>query len=166
MNPHIRLMHRSDIYRVLDIESMCFEFSWTEDEILSTMSRRSRYGMVAEHEDTTLGFMFFEITKGRMNLLDFAVHPIFQRQGVGVAMVERLKSTLRNQRLGQQIMLDIRETNMDGLMFFKSQGFKALRTLKNYYEETDEDAILMQYTLPQAAVVASLPVLPETRMRR
>jgi ribosomal-protein-alanine N-acetyltransferase len=41
----------------------------------------------------------------------------------------------------------VRETNLTAQLFFRSQGFKAVRVLRSYYEDSGEDAFLMQYRL-------------------
>ncbi|HEV3083032.1 MAG TPA: ribosomal-protein-alanine N-acetyltransferase RimI, partial [Gemmataceae bacterium] len=43
--------------------------------------------------------------------------------------------------------LEVRESNLPAQLFFKSQGFKAVRVLRRYYEDSGEDAYLLQYCL-------------------
>ena len=37
------------------------------------------------------------------------------------------------------------ETNLPAQLFFSKQGFRAVRVLRGYYEDSGEDAFLMQY---------------------
>jgi ribosomal-protein-alanine N-acetyltransferase len=49
-------------------------------------------------------------------------------------------------------MLEVRETNLDAQLFFRSMGFKAITVLHEFYEDTPEDAYLMQFRYrPSAA---------------
>jgi ribosomal-protein-alanine N-acetyltransferase len=41
----------------------------------------------------------------------------------------------------------VRETNLTAQLFFRAQGFRAVRVLRGYYEDSGEDAFLMQYQL-------------------
>jgi hypothetical protein len=41
-------------------------------------------------------------------------------------------------------------------MFFSRQGFKALKVLRSYFEDSGEDAYLMQYQIGQANEFNSL----------
>ena len=46
-----------------------------------------------------------------------------------------------------RITLAVRERNLFAQLFFRSQGFRAVRVLRGYYEDSGEDAFLMQYQL-------------------
>ena len=43
--------------------------------------------------------------------------------------------------------LEVRETNLPAQLFFRAQGFQAVRVLRDFYEDSGEDAFLMQYRL-------------------
>ena len=58
--------------------------------------------------------------------------------------VEKLKSKLSRQRRNR-VVLEVRETNLDAQLFFRKQGFLALSVLRDFYEDTVEDAYLMQF---------------------
>ena len=61
-------------------------------------------------------------------------------------MVAKLISKLSSHRR-TRITLEVRETNLAAQLFFRTQGFKAMRVLRTYYEDSGEDAFLMQYRL-------------------
>lgn len=141
---HIRWMIRRDMPSVLAIESSSFEFPWTEDEFIRCLRQRDCIGMVAERNEEVAGFMIYELHKTRIHVLSFAVHPDFRREGVGKAMIEKLISKLAYQRRNR-IVLEVRETNLDAQLFFRQLGFRATGVLKGFYEDTPEDAFLMQF---------------------
>ena len=141
---HIRWMIRGDTPAVLNIEAASFENPWSEDELTRTLRHREVIGMVAELADEVVGVMIYELHKNRLHVIDFAVAPTARRQGVGSAMVEKMVSKLSQERRNR-ITLEVRETNLSAQLFFKSQGFRAVRVLRDFYEEDDEDAYLMQY---------------------
>ena len=141
---HIRWMIRRDMPSVLAIESSSFEFPWTEDEFIRCLRQRDCIGMVAERNEEVAGFMIYELHKTRIHVLSFAVHPEFRREGVGKAMIEKLISKLAYQRRNR-IVLEVRETNLDAQLFFRQLGFRATGVLKGFYEDTPEDAFLMQF---------------------
>ena len=80
---HIRWMIRRDMPDVLRAEGESFEYAWTEDDFLRCLRQRNCIGMVAEHGEKVVGFMIYELHKNKLQVLDFAVHPEFRRQGVG-----------------------------------------------------------------------------------
>jgi [ribosomal protein S18]-alanine N-acetyltransferase len=141
---HIRWMIRRDMPEVLDIETESFEFPWSEEEFLRCLRQRNCIGMVADQDDKVVGFMIYELHKTRLHVLNFAVNPAARRSGIGRRMVAKLVGKLSQQRR-TRIMLEVRETNLAAQLFFRSQGFRAVNVLRDFYEDTTEDAYLMQF---------------------
>jgi [ribosomal protein S18]-alanine N-acetyltransferase len=144
---HIRWMIRRDMPEVLQTEQESFEYSWTEEDFLRCLRQRNCIGMVAEQGEKVVGFMIYELHKSKLHILNFAVYPNCRRFGVGAQMVAKLISKLSSHRR-TRITLEVRETNLPAQLFFRSQGFKAVRVLRAFYEDSGEDAFLMQYRLP------------------
>jgi ribosomal-protein-alanine N-acetyltransferase len=141
---HIRWMIRRDMPEVLQAEQASFEFAWTEEDFLRCLRQRNCIGMVAERAEKVVGFMIYELHKAKLHILNFAVHPELRRVGVGAQMVAKLISKLSSHRR-TRITLEVRETNLGAQLFFRQQGFRAVRVLRSYYEDSGEDAFLMQY---------------------
>src|SRR5262249_2168478 len=118
--------------------------SWTEEDFLRCLRQRNCIGMVAEQGEKVIGFMIYELHKSKLHILNFAVAPGYRRLGVGAQMVAKLISKLSNQRR-TRISLEVRETNLAAQLFFRGQGFRAMRVMRGYYEDTGEDAFIMQY---------------------
>ena len=144
LSDHIRWMIRRDMPDVLEIEKSCFEFPWAEEDFVRCLRQRNCIGMVSEFNEKVVGFMVYELHKNRLHVLNFAVHPEFQRQGVGHHMVDKLVSKLSHQRRNR-IMLEVRETNLSAQLFFRDLGFRAISVLRDFYEDTVEDAYLMLF---------------------
>jgi len=143
---HIRWMIRRDMPEVLRAEQASFDYSWTEDDFLRCLRQRNCIGMVAEHDDRVVGFMIYELHKTKLHVLNFAVAPAWRRVGVGTQMVTKLVGKLSSHRR-TKITLAVRESNLAAQLFFRSQAFQATRVLRGYYEDSGEDAYLMQYRL-------------------
>lgn len=141
---HIRWMIRRDMPSVLAIEEASFEYPWSEEEFIRCLRQRNCIGMVAERDDEVVGYMIYELHKNRLHLLNFAVSVEYRRQSVGRSMIEKLNSKLSNDRRNR-VMLEVRETNLGAQLFFKILGFRAVSVLRDFYEDTTEDAYLMQY---------------------
>jgi len=145
---HIRWMIRRDMPDVLQTEQESFEYSWTEEDFLRCLRQRNCIGMVAECGERVVGFMIYELHKQKLHILNFAVHPKYRRVGVGTQMVSKLISKLSSHRR-TRITLEVRETNLPAQLFFRSQGFKGVKVLRTFYEDSGEDAYLMQYRLAE-----------------
>jgi ribosomal-protein-alanine N-acetyltransferase len=139
-------MIRRDMPEVLRIENDSFEFNWSEEDFLACLRQRNCIGMVAEHDGQVVGFMIYELHKTSLHILNFAVAPQFRRTGVGAQMIEKLINKLSQQRR-QEIVLEVRETNLAAQLFYHTQGFRAVRVLRNHYADSAEDAYVMNYRL-------------------
>lgn len=147
---HIRWMIRRDMPEVLAIEDSSFEHAWTEEEFLRVLRQRNCIGMVAEHGEQIVGFMIYELHRNKIHVLDFAAHPDFRRMGVGRQMISKLVGKLSNQRRNR-IALLIRETNLDAQLFFRALSFRASEVAREHFQDTGEDAYVMQYLLDESA---------------
>ena len=154
---HIRWMIRRDMPEVLDIESQSFEFPWLEEDFIRCLRQRNCIGMVAEHEDQVVGFMIYELHKNRIHVLNFSVAADYRRRGVGSQMVAKLIGKLSSQRRSR-VVLEVRETNLPAQLFFRENGFRAVSVLRAYYEDTPEDAYLMQFRYRSEKPVLAQPV--------
>jgi [ribosomal protein S18]-alanine N-acetyltransferase len=141
---HIRWMIRRDMPEVLAIEQKSFEFPWCENDFLRCLRQRNCIGMVAECDDQVVGFMIYELHKARLHVLNLAVGSRYRRLAVGAQMIEKLIGKLSSQRRNR-ILLEVRETNLAAQLFFRSSGFRAVSVLREFYEDTPEDAYLMQF---------------------
>jgi ribosomal-protein-alanine N-acetyltransferase len=143
---HIRWMIRRDMPEVLQTEQDSFDYSWTEEDFLRCLRQRNCMGMVAEHGEKVVGFMIYELHKSKLHILNFAVNRGYRRMGIGNQMVTKLIGKLSSHRR-TKITLAVRETNLSAQLFFRAQDFKAVRVLRDYYEDSGEDAYLMEYRI-------------------
>jgi ribosomal-protein-alanine N-acetyltransferase len=148
----IRWMIRRDMPSVLRIENEAFPSAWTEEEFIKALRHRDTIGMVAEHQDEVVGYMVYQLCKSHIHILNFAVAQQYRRQFVGLSMIDKLISKLHHQRRNR-ILLEVRESNLEAQLFFRSLGFKASSVLRNFYPNCSEDAYLFQYRLPECSGV-------------
>ncbi len=154
---HIRWMIRRDMPEILQIEQSSFEFPWSEEDFIRCLRQRNCIGMVAECEDRIVGFMIYELHKNRLHILNFAVGSGYRRHGVGRQMASKLVSKLSHQRR-TRILLEVRETNLDAQLFFRNVGFRAVSVLRDFYDDTTEDAYMMEHRYQPTIEEAMQPI--------
>lgn len=140
----LRWMVRRDMPAVLAIENECFEYPWQDEDFIRCLRQRNCIGMVAEAKGQIVGFMVYELHKHRLHVLNFAVAPRFQRREVGTQLLDKLKGKLSRDRR-DRILLEVGETNIDAQLFLRASGFRAVSILRDYYEDTSDDAYLFQF---------------------
>ncbi len=149
LHANIRWLIRRDMPEVLQIEQLCFECAWAEEDFLICLRQRNCIGMVVEYETKVVGFMIYGLHKNKIRLLNFAVHPAWRRLGFGAAMIKALISKLSNHRRCR-LTLEVRETNLPAQLFFSRQQFRGIGVRNHFYEDTGEDAFLMEYRISEA----------------
>jgi len=150
---HVRWMIRRDMPEVLAIEHEAFEFAWSDEDFTRCLRQRNCIGMVAEYAGSVVAFMIYELHRSRLHVLNFAVLRSHRRLGIGTEMLGKLVAKLAPQRR-DRILLEVRETNLPAQLFFRSLGFRATSVLKDFYQDTAEDAYLMEYCLESEALVS------------
>lgn len=149
----LRWMIRRDMPEVLSTEQEAFEFPWSDEDFTRCLRQRNCIGMVAEAGDSVVAFMIYELHRTRLHVLNFAVRRSHRRLGIGSQMMEKLFAKLSVERR-DRILLEVRERNLPAQLFFRSLGYRAISVLKDFYEDSPEDAYLMQYLSHEAAVIA------------
>ncbi len=146
---HVRWLILRDMPEVLAIEREGFEFPWFEEEFIRCLRQRNCVGMVAadhcaDRGERVVGFMIYELHKTWLSVLNFAVAAGVRRRGVGGQLAAKLIGKLGPQRR-TRITLEVRETNLAAQLFWRSQGFQATDVLRDFYDDSDEDAYAMEY---------------------
>jgi len=139
-----RMDAQRDMSEVLAIESDSFEFPWSEEDFRRCLDQRNVGALVLEQGDRVVGYMIFDERCKRLHLLNLAVHADRRRRGVAGSLISVLAAHVRS-GMRKGILAEVRETNLGAQLFFKSLGFRAVSVLKDFYDDTDEDAYLFQY---------------------
>jgi len=71
-----------------------------------------------------------------------AVHPAYQRQGLGQAMLCALLTTACKRQL-ERATLEVKVSNQAAISLYEKFGFKVAGRRKCYYQDTGEDALVM-----------------------
>ena len=73
-------------------------------------------------EDEPCGYFSYSADGGRLHLIDFAIHPRYQRQGIGSRILDLLKR--RAQQNHQPLTLGAYKTNKGARRFYEKHGFQ------------------------------------------
>lgn len=130
----------NDMQDLMDIEEICFQYPWTPRDWREIARHRNTVNLVVEHRKYVIGILSYELQKNCVEILNIAIHPRFWRKGIGTKLIEQLKSRVGVDPKYKQIILHVREKNLDAQLFFKALNFRAIEIVKEHYESTHEDA--------------------------
>ena len=148
--PIIRWALERDLPDMLRIEQESFPNPWTRDNFIATLRKRDCIGMVVLLGDRVLGFVIYELKKQKFQILSLAVDAAWRHKNIGTLMIKKLAAKLDAMRRSK-IAAEVRESNLAAQLFFKAIGFKAVKVVKGAYDDTDEDAYLMEFKVGDMA---------------
>jgi len=143
----IRSMEIDDLKKVLEIEKKSFPVPWTYDLFFSelTRNRYARY-FVMEKNNEVIGYLGLWHKGTSFHITNIAIAEKFRRKGYGkifLKFVERIAATHKIKK----ISLEVRRSNYIAQNIYRKYGYKVIRSLRNYYQEEKEDALVMEKKL-------------------
>jgi ribosomal-protein-alanine N-acetyltransferase len=139
----LRPMLDEDVPVVLAIEERIYPHGWTEGIFRDCL--RVQYSCwVLEQQGEIIGYGIMSVAVGEAHILNIAVAPGFQSQGLGRGLLLHLLQTGRNHG-GQTAFLEVRASNRIALKLYESSGFHQVGLRSNYYpaKKGREDAVIM-----------------------
>lgn len=139
----IAAMKQEHIDEVLKIEETCFHIPWTREDFQREINENKMaiYRIASVH-GKIVGYagMWHVVNEGQVT--NVAVLPEYRRHGVGNAIMEEfIKIAKEYEMIG--ITLEVKMSNLPAQMLYTKFGFKPEGFRKNYYKDTNEDAIIM-----------------------
>lgn len=130
----MRWFIKADMREVLEMERACFRCPWTRDDFLAVAKPSNVMFLVAEAHKQLVGYVIYELQEDSLRVLNLAVDPEWQREGVGWRMLERLKGRLA---IGNRkfILADVCEYNLDAQLFFSYCGFRAIGVVADCFDD-------------------------------
>jgi ribosomal-protein-alanine N-acetyltransferase len=162
---HLVPMRRRHLRSVLRVESQVYPRPWSLSLFLSELAlRTSRYYLVARADALVIGYAGLMFTGADAHVTTIAVDPNFHRCKVATRLLAALtrEAIARGAR---NLTLEVRVSNRPAQTLYGSFGFRPAGVRKNYYVETNEDALVMwaeaidsdDYRARLAAIEAGIP---------
>lgn len=135
-----------DASQIAEIEQNTFTDAWSEQAILSTLSQKQAFVLVARDEEKIQAYCILYYVLDECEITRIAVREDSKRKGIGRQLLHWLSDYCKT--LGvEKLLLDVRESNHSARMFYKDFGFQMDGVRKGFYEHPKEDAILMSKIL-------------------
>jgi len=136
-------MGLADIESVFKLESRCHSHPWSERLFLSNFGKRY-FSHLLLADNQVIGYFIASSVAGEVTLMNVAIAPEIQGQGLGALLLAFLQDYSREKN-NQQIWLEVRASNSHALKLYHKLGFVEVDTRKDYYpcKNGQEDAIIM-----------------------
>lgn len=136
-------MHRRHLRSVLRIEDDVYPRPWSMSLFLSELALAStRAYFVAKVGRHVVGYGGLMISDDDAHVTTIAVDPDWQSRGVGTRLLLALaREGLR--RGARSLTLEVRVGNHHAQALYRKFGFLPVGIRRGYYQETNEDALVM-----------------------
>jgi ribosomal-protein-alanine N-acetyltransferase len=141
-------MKLEDIHRVHEIDVLSFPLPWPEKSYLfELIENPTTLALVAEivpsyTKPLVIGMAVVWIVVDEAHIATIAIHPEFQGLGIGKKLLaEALRQSI--QRGAILATLEVRETNLFAQQMYTKFGFTIVGHRYHYYQDNNEDAVLM-----------------------
>ena len=127
-------MQSDDLQQVLAIENQCFENPWSKTYFTLSLKRPRSYEhfYVARCAETVVGYIIFYILQEEAHILNIAVSPAYQRQGIGKYLLASALEMIQADD-GREVLLEVAVSNLPAQYLYRQFGFRICGVRKNYY---------------------------------
>ena len=143
--PEVQLtpMRRRHLRAVLRIEAQVYPRPWSLRLFMSELAlRTTRSYTVALVDGVVAGYSGLMVSGEDAHVTTLAVEPRWQERGIGSRLLLRIARTAVEHG-ARHLTLEVRVTNERAQALYRKFGFAPAGVRKNYYVETNEDALVM-----------------------
>jgi ribosomal-protein-alanine N-acetyltransferase len=140
---HLVPLRRRHLRSVMRIENQVYPRPWSITLFMSELNlRTSRHYVAARVDGLVVGYAGLMYSGDEAHVTTIAVDPGWQRHKIGTRLLANLA---RASRLygAQHLTLEVRVSNVAAQSMYHRFGFETEGLRKNYYAETNEDALIM-----------------------
>jgi ribosomal-protein-alanine N-acetyltransferase len=144
---NLRLLKRTDIDQLIEIEKQVYGFPWGEQTFRDCM--KIGYSCwVMEKLGEIVAYGIISIAAGESHVMNLCVDPKYQRKGYGRKVMKQLLIVALEERC-RLILLEVRPSNEKAIALYYDMGFNEIGRRKDYYpaENGREDALLLAMDL-------------------
>ncbi|MDZ8137364.1 MAG: ribosomal protein S18-alanine N-acetyltransferase [Nostoc sp. DedQUE04] len=141
----IKLLTPEHLSALLELDRACFGGLWTMEGYQRELDSPNSdlLGLFSPVDNSRLlGMGCFWSILEEAHITILAVHPEYQRQGMGAALLYSLIKTACDRKM-ERATLEVRASNLGAISLYQKFGFKTAGRRRRYYQDNDEDALIL-----------------------
>jgi [ribosomal protein S18]-alanine N-acetyltransferase len=140
---HLVPLRRRHLRSVLRIESQVYPTPWSFALFMSELNLRgTRHYVAARVGGLVVGYAGVMFSGDEAHVTNVAVDPAWQRHQIGTRLLTNLARAAVAHGAGN-LTLEVRLSNGPAQAMYRRFGFEVEGVRKNYYAESNEDALIM-----------------------
>jgi ribosomal-protein-alanine N-acetyltransferase len=144
---HYRRMRVADLAEVAHLEKELYAFPWSIGNFRDSVTANYDCWTVT-HGEAVIGYAILMIALDEAHLLNIAIAPEWQNQGVGRTFLAHMVQVARDATC-QIVYLEVRPSNMAARHLYRKMGFQQIAIRPEYYPAPSgrEDALFLGLAL-------------------
>ena len=142
---HFRTLLPEDAEGVARVERESFPTPWSREDFWREASNDFACYIVELDDMEIIGFAGCWISFEEAQVTNIALTSAQRGRGLGKVLMAKLMRAAA-ERGAERMTLEVRPSNTPALRLYEGLGFAAIGVRKKYYQDNDEDAILMWHT--------------------
>jgi [ribosomal protein S18]-alanine N-acetyltransferase len=136
-------MELEHIDDVLEIEELSFKTPWNRDAFIAELTKNkcAKYKVISS-DNKIIAYAGMWILLDEAHITNIAVHPEYRGAGLGKEILDSIIKEARRSGVSS-MTLEVRVGNTAAINLYKKYGFVEAAIRKGYYQDTNEDAIIM-----------------------
>lgn len=137
-------MQKSDVDGVVALETLSYgEHHWSKESFFNELENNLAHYYCAIGDDgSLLGYAGCWHIFEEAHITTLSVHPDSRKSGVAQTLIFKLIDDCYKNKI-KYITLEVRESNVPAISLYEKNGFKSIGTRKNYYQDNNENALIM-----------------------
>ena len=137
-------MEKTDIDNVIAIEVKAYgNHHWSKESFLNELSNElAHYFSVFNEKNELIAYCGCWQILEEAHITNIAVAPEYRRNHIGETLLKTIIDECYKNMV-KFITLEVRVGNIAAIELYKKYGFKSLGTRKGYYQDNNEDALIM-----------------------
>lgn len=138
----IRRHQASDIDEIIALEREVLDTSLDRKIFELALTSELAYYYVYEEDNKILGYISSMFDGEIIEILNFCVKKEYQNKHIGTKLFSQVLKELYSKG-AKSVILEVRESNLNAINFYKRFGLKKISVRKNYYKN-GENALVLQ----------------------
>lgn len=140
----VRKLEVSDIVKLAKLENQVFSDAWSEDILNALIKNSFDYAYIVQNSKfEIIAYINYRVIIDEAELMRIAVLPKYRGQKIGDDLVKYMFKNIEQKNINI-VRLEVRSSNISALKLYKSNGFIESGIRKDYYNNPNEDAIIME----------------------
>ena len=144
--PQIKIepMQREHLDDIIRLEEQAYgPHHWSKESFFNEINNElARYYCAFDESGELTGYAGCWQILEEAHLTNIAVSPARRRNHIGEALLTAIIKSCINEMI-KYITLEVRVSNMPAISLYEKYGFKSLGIRKGYYQDNNEDALIM-----------------------